>query len=299
MIDRSICFVLGAGASVPYGLPTGPGLKDLLVEQCARKNRPECSALLGAGFGHDELTEFVHGFRMSRQSSIDSFLASRPQFFGVGKAAIAATILTLEQSHRLHPSDPTDDWISHVWTHLQSPKQASFAMNRLSFVTFNYDRSVEQSLCDAYSNTYGVTWDVACARVEETIPIVHVHGSLGALPTSVRAGVPYDLPLEHADLKDVAAQITVLSEAHEDSSEVSSARALVAGAHRVVFLGCAYHRENMRRLGVGDKPLGAERIGSGYGLTEREADNLSRTWFVQINKNSLRNLDFLRADLTF
>jgi len=53
-----------------------------------------------------------------------------------------------------------------------------FAENRVSFVTFNYDRSVEQFLFTSLKNTFGRP-DGNTSQVLQKVPIVHLHGRLG------------------------------------------------------------------------------------------------------------------------
>jgi hypothetical protein len=50
--------------------------------------------------------------------------------------------------------------------------------NQVSFVTFNYDRTLEHFLCVRIANTYGIALPLAWESVKK-IPIVHVYGSLG------------------------------------------------------------------------------------------------------------------------
>lgn len=40
MITDPIVMVLGAGASIPYGFPSGTGLADDIIEECSRSDDP-------------------------------------------------------------------------------------------------------------------------------------------------------------------------------------------------------------------------------------------------------------------
>ena len=53
-----------------------------------------------------------------------------------------------------------------------------FGNNKLSIVTFNYDRSLEHYLLNSLMTLHGKTRD-ECAQALKKIPIVHVYGQLG------------------------------------------------------------------------------------------------------------------------
>ena len=54
--------------------------------------------------------------------------------------------------------------------------------NQVSFVTFNYDRTVEHFFFSAIINSHGRPGKEVRALMEKHIPIVHLHGRLGYLP---------------------------------------------------------------------------------------------------------------------
>ena len=64
----------------------------------------------------------------------------------IGKAAIAAVLIRCEKLANLQRpvGDDPDDWISRVWSSLQKTGKDDFGENKLSIVSFNYDRSLEE-----------------------------------------------------------------------------------------------------------------------------------------------------------
>ena len=101
MIKVPTVFVLGAGASMPYGLPSGA---DLRARICGATIEPERNGLGQQIMRCGELTvadvkKFGLAFSRSNIASIDAFLAMRPEYTNIGKVAIATTI-ALRQERR-------------------------------------------------------------------------------------------------------------------------------------------------------------------------------------------------------
>lgn len=143
MITKTTVLILGAGASIDYGFPLGRGLRDLV---CRVPGTAGASAITDAGYDPEELNEFVDILRHSGYTSVDWFLEDRPEFISIGKAAIAAALIPFENPDRLFPPDaPANHWYELLLNTMDSPR-GSFTENRLSIVTFNYDRSLEYYL---------------------------------------------------------------------------------------------------------------------------------------------------------
>lgn len=296
MIGQKTCLVLGAGASVPYGLPTGPVLRQMIIERAAKPNDKLQAVLQQAGFPRERVQEFVEAFAASRQPSVDTFLAHREDLSRVGKAAIAAALIHHENPvNLLQPPQEDDDWFQLLWLSLQSGGKDGFAENNLSVVTFNYDRSFQRLLVDAYRHSFGVMEQEAFERVFDAVPIVQVHGSLGLL--ALEPGRPgarnYSPTLERSTVQVAAEGIIVLSEGDSTSEEFSKARRFVRDAERIILLGCAYHQENMERIGL-RASHGITIQGSAYGLTDRERQLVQKSWGVATGDRSWRSRAFLR-----
>lgn len=101
MIKNAV-FVLGAGASCPYGFPTGKDLR----EQILSKYASDWKAYLSAKVRDNPLIsqeirlakEFEEKFRKSSTKSIDLFLARNPEYSRAGKRAIIFRILDAERA---------------------------------------------------------------------------------------------------------------------------------------------------------------------------------------------------------
>jgi hypothetical protein len=92
MFHKETVFVLGAGASAPYGFSTG---FDLLT-----KARERSAKYLATRLGYPpatDLTPFVDAIRENQHYSIDALLERRHDLLGFGKRLIAALILEEEK----------------------------------------------------------------------------------------------------------------------------------------------------------------------------------------------------------
>ena len=54
----------------------------------------------------------------------------------------------------------------------------AYENNRVAFVTFNYEQSLEYFLFNAIKNSYGLN-DDDTAKLVNVTPVIHLHGQLG------------------------------------------------------------------------------------------------------------------------
>jgi len=97
MITRPTVLVLGAGASVPYGFPTG---RELLIQITDDLNPRSGDTglrvtLRTLPFSDEYISEFREDLVDSNQPSVDAFIENRPSFTDIGKTSIA------KKTHRL------------------------------------------------------------------------------------------------------------------------------------------------------------------------------------------------------
>ena len=116
----------------------------------------------------------------SNVASIDAFLAKRTGFTTIGKLCIAAHLVIRERPDHVMNEANDDHWYRHLWNVLVAGTDdvQDLGRNKIKFVTFNYDRSLEYFLHTAAKYTYGVN-DDAAANALRRLEIRHVYGSLG------------------------------------------------------------------------------------------------------------------------
>ncbi|NUZ07616.1 hypothetical protein [Piscinibacter koreensis] len=286
MIKKNTVLVLGAGASHPYGLPLGSGLADNI--KALSGDAADALPIRGphaTGLGVD----FIRSFRRSNDRSIDAFLARRLDFEQIGTLAIAACLLPAERLDKLVDGEPAEDhWYRYLLDAMDGPWE-DLAANRISFVTFNYDRSLECFLTVALANRFGRS-EKEAAQLVKSFNIVHVYGSLGSLDPDAEDFVPYGgHPQNMLNSISMAGRgLRVIAQGRDDSKEFTEARALLADAEVLCFLGFGFDEMNLRRLGGpaaiqaggsvdSNRPMTTRRFAaSAYGLTPAEVSQATQ-----------------------
>lgn len=266
MIKKETVLVLGAGASMPYGFPSGQGLVDLICNVS-----PDIKRILEEIVKNDIklATNFIEDLKKADPDSIDDFLEHRPEFQEVGKAAIALILLPLENEHNLISKWMNDrlgnrkpqlgeHWYKHLFNLLRSPFE-DFGKNKLSIITFNYDRSLEHFLFSTLQKSYGKS-DKECAEKLNAIEIIHVYGQLSFLPWEAVGGEKVEFGAcgkkpddrEKRILAHHAMNfIKTMSEGFEEKDpDIAKARQLMAKAQNIFFLGFGFHPRNLEILGM-------------------------------------------------
>jgi hypothetical protein len=251
MIAKHTVLVLGAGASKPYGFPSGQELRDSVILQDHEIWRHETT--LSLGFSKDSYKAFIEDLSHSGFASVDAFLEESESSKGIGKAAIALQLLTAERrckSKLFPPVQPKDHWYETLWRHLRASSWSSFKNNPVSIVTFNYDRSLEHYLATIASRNYGVSFATAMRGVER-LPFLHVHGDLGA-NVSPEGAANFAEPLTQERYSAARKRIRIVHENKGQTRDFKHARKLIEEAERILFVGFGYNSKNMSKLGLSE-----------------------------------------------
>jgi hypothetical protein len=175
-------------------------------------------------------------------------------------------------------------------------------LGRVAFIVFNYDRCIEQFLMHAIMAVYKVPEEVA-AEIVSWVDIYHPYGTVGNLPWVTARRVNHEIigfgeaPTPQQLLKIIRGIKTFTEGTDDRISEIMAIRNQMERASRIVFLGFAYHKLNLRLL-LGDNPIIPEKnrrvFGTAYGMsasdTQLVGDVLGRT----LNAPSIA----IRNDLT-
>lgn len=183
MIRTPTVFVLGAGASAPYGYPLGDALT-ARIRELTNSNGGIWNALVAKFGAVGPVLSFHHALTKSEPRSIDDFLESNPQFLDIGKLSIAAALTVYGPPHQ-YPISSSLHWYRYLWQlmHAEAATSKEFRGNQVKVITYNYDTSFERYFrrCVAGMYTDIATDSTAERFVEDVLPVVHVHGSLGWL----------------------------------------------------------------------------------------------------------------------
>jgi hypothetical protein len=228
MITTPTVLVLGAGASCPYGFPTAKQLRNDICEAFANRDTPAVRLLGDNAAPAKTFLEFREAFWKSGTSSVDAFLEGRREFLPVGKLAIAYCLIAYENEKNLYdPPEPDQHWYLDLSERLNSSFD-EFENNKLSIITFNYDRSLEHYLFTSLLHWHGRSVD-DCIEKFAKLPIIHVYGQLGKIPYPQRGCHQY-LPLGE-DEKKVPGAVVAASQGitllHEKESELREVHDLI------------------------------------------------------------------------
>lgn len=257
MINKKTVFVLGAGASMPYGFPSGAELREMLcvpaTQDFSKRTVDWITPLTRIGISEKDSTRFAESFLKSGVTSIDSFLSRRSNEFGeIGKTAIAAILCAFEDPSVLHKTDNRDDWYGYLWNALINGvhKCDELGGNQVKFVSFNYDRSLEHFLLQSCMETFGVGHQEAVEALEP-LKIIHVYGQLGRLDQNHSSEArAYKISTRPMELSLASTGIKIIPEARDDAPEFIAAREFFSFAEQICFLGFGFDSLNVSRLNL-------------------------------------------------
>jgi len=303
MIVKPTVFVLGAGASVPYGFPTGPELADEVCrhfEDMAPPGHPfrdtEFSlALMGAFNDHGVsiplIQQFAPAFRLAGCDSLDEFVQppGNRRFLNLVKAAIITTLLRREEDGRLTDANKREaDWFRYLFKHLRTEDYGSFFANKVKVITFNFDRSFERRLFLTLRAYYGIGDDEA-TRLRGVIPVLHLHGKLGGEEWLGERRPESRAYTTAASTAQKLALLDAIKIVHEelDPRDIATAQTWLREAQVICFLGFGFHRLTLSRLGVDQKLPLATIFGTTKGLSGPELRRIKNDFGNRVD-NSLR-----------
>lgn len=295
MIDVPTLFILGAGASKPYGYPTGIELRSeiinnfssdlkILLDRSSLQNRPKDSI-------QREAQKFIENFSRSPVNSIDKYLALNPIFSSIGKIAITMCILKKEKtSNFLEKMDfrqSNEDWYRLIFNRmiatLKLPEDfKKFRDNKVAFITYNYDRSLEYFLYNGFYYTFWQNRDTLMIKMKEYVPfpIIHAYGQVNTLqtvdwPDSSNYGGDFDY---FQEIENLSKGIRVIGEKADDIK--AEVKKLISEYKRIFFLGFGYAIENLDALDLPmDNADDWDIYGTAKGLTKKEIDSVRSIFY--------------------
>ncbi len=291
MISIQTALVLGAGTSFPYDYPLGSQLIDDILNLGHEDPTEADKQWLELGIeDKDLISEFFASLKFSQRNSIDEFLEYRREFDYIGKIAIALTLIRRENDVQFFNVSPEDHWYRYLFNKMSTSFEG-FERNKISFITFNYDRSLEHFLFLSLKSAYGKT-DVECAQKLNLFPFVHVYGSLGPLPWQDPRGRPYGRGATPQQIISESSNILTFSEEATSHPRFKEAISFLSVAEQIVFLGFGYHDANLARLEL--HHISGKKLGSGFGLCKAEKEEIESKWGINIRDTTSVNQSFLR-----
>ena len=303
MINIDTVFILGAGASKPYGYPLGWELKDEIINKFKIYydeliNFNQSSQKPDFNIFHDShnsiMPKFIDALKKSNpDTSIDLFLSRNQEYADIVKLAIAMIILRSEVTgeFRKEGYKPDQDWYSYLFhrmsEHLPAPKDFDkYQYNKVKFITFNYDRSFDYYIYDRFINDFGRTRHIENSGSKFiTFPIIHLYGTLSKLPWQENFRYDYRKVNNNKEInnafydfdmiKYMSKNIRIIQERINDE-DIAKAKLLIESSKRIFFLGFGYADENLQVLGFPEIAIGKSVYGTVIGFTENEIGRVVR-----------------------
>lgn len=301
-------FVLGAGASYPYGFPIGDGLREDIIENIEKSlsdvtivTRKEAVALnqkfRDSGLTIDKFTE-VHAPIAQVPETVINF----------AKLGIGGCLTQSEYKSNFNEDSPKpdQDWyrllVQKIFDNVKTKNDFLKICADLTVVTFNYDRSFEFYVLQQMNAVFNSPELPRREFQQEPLPfpVIHVYGSLGSF-----AQLPYGTPRppNHGYLGD----FNLIGDNMRTDKTAEILNAIKRSA-RIFFLGFSYQHENMKSLGLGEKnmfrplitlsgagsstsvpEINAAVFGTALGFSGERIESVVRQYFPESAR--LRNID--------
>lgn len=278
MISKKTVLILGAGASSHLHYPIGSQLVDQIV------------SLNGAEIFKDiypvnRIKEFQ--LHLSRYGciSIDEFLEKNRDFVDIGKGFIGYCLNKYEVENNLFPPH-NPGWYQYLFSKMLTSSADQFADNKLTIITFNYDRSLEVYLHNTIKYRFNLS-DSESLSILKQLNIIHPHGILGEYPEipysqCLGGGIYSEKELEL--LNKITSSIKIIHEISDVENTFSSlefelCHKALEDAEKIYFLGFGFHEDNIRRFRFfsSDTLRGKEVYSTCKGFTElMEKNDLMR-----------------------
>jgi hypothetical protein len=305
MIIENTVFILGAGASKPYGFPTGYELNWEIIEKFSAKmiNIAEDFNRYSVDNMKKDIDFFINYLKDTPQTSIDLFLKRNPRFSILGKKAIILTLLDSEKESFVHftKKDVSENWYSSIFQHMiegldEPDSYKQFGDNKITFITFNYDRSLEYYLQFSLSKNFSEALQYGnkglINEVMSKINIYHVYGELGPSPWQSETGIsPSSLSrissLEYGNIKMESKYLDYLTEYIKTILERKPIQKgepifeALKNAKKIFFLGFGFGEENMEILkdAITNIPQYVQIYGTVMNMKQIKIDNIWNTYF--------------------
>ncbi|OHB59734.1 MAG: hypothetical protein A2167_07615 [Planctomycetes bacterium RBG_13_46_10] len=300
MLDKKkTVFVLGAGASCPYGYPSGAHLRSRICFSADHSHEDILSKAVGEG-RKPSIGDFKKTFEDSSTKSIDLFMVRNPKFEPIGKYIISFEIFKAEikslfreqakrtqdlynkkaeirgEAYFLMKDFQGDDWYSYLFDRLTEGIVAKddlpdFTDGRISFVTFNYDRSLEYFMYESFRNSFTEVPENKVIQCLKNLKILHLYGQVAPLKwQDSNEGVGYRPQISESLLRMVSSNIRTIYE-EKQNPELVEAQNLLKRADEIFFLGFGFAPENMDVLRLPELiPELCQVYGTAFGLIEEE-----------------------------
>ena len=222
-------------------------------------------------------------------------MAINREFQDIGKKAIALTILAAESVKKLREiMDKGDlDWYSYLFRRLTDDivnknDYIRLGENNVSFITFNYDRSLEHFLYESLSNYFN---RIPTEKIKEQLiklRIIHVFGQVAGLEwQDLPSKIKYGRDVNLIDIQGLVKNIRIIYD-EEKNPELKEAQGLIRKAEHIFFLGFGYAKVNLELLKIPEILNPQQNIyGTAYKLRPKEIEYIESIFSELVKKNEI------------
>jgi len=264
MLSKKTVFILGAGASKPYGFPTAIELSNevilnssQLIKSIMRKYEQteqiikDDENIFGQGF----LDKFKKAHN-SHPISIDEFLSKENNFSFYGLQLMIHYLMMCERESR---KQQKSDWIellidkvSKGVSFLVKDREIDKNFSKIKIITFNYERSFEHLLFKCLINKSYSENNVKHFLRLFSENIIHIYGSIGKILDSVsekniKSGFcQYGYCADDYELYRIIENIKIMyDERREFELKIKD---FIKDAEQIFFLGFGFDEFNIANL---------------------------------------------------
>lgn len=247
-----ITFILGAGASQHYGYPLGYDLKNKILGQLGPNGGAIYRELVAAGNEPEEILEFQKSLFRADYETIDQFIGAHgrnPHIQRLCKQSIVLSIAGCENETSLFNAGW--HWYKRLIDFFRQRPEV-LTSDSFSFVTFNYDRSLEHYLYETVNRGGG---NFSQNHLKEFFQdnFLHVHGSIGPLLWQATDGQvrtrDYGASIQAEDIRLLANNIITPD---EDSAVTDHWKNRLRSSDVILIVGFGYHPKNLSKIGFDD-----------------------------------------------
>jgi hypothetical protein len=270
-------FVVGAGGSHELGLPVGADLAQAISDLTHMefhfgrliKGDHRFFDVFRLHFqNNDELNRHLKACRQIHEGillaeSIDNYIdrIKNDAISFSGKLAIAYLILKAERESKLGNPEPNKapsiTSLQNCW-HLGFLKilcdgvsidRLGEIFNDIIIIDFNYDRCIPQFLRYAISRAYHIEIREV-EKLLDHLTIIRPYGDVGSLnPQNASSAVGFGTEVSGDRLLTISTGLKTFTEQIDDSILQASLTDAIGHASQIIFLGFAYHKQNLELLG--------------------------------------------------
>jgi len=288
--------ILGAGASMPYGFPSGNDLREYILKYfpskltdvtILRKSAGDmiCKKFNDSGLTIDKFTQ-IHSQHSTNAEDVVNF----------AKLSITDCLTQKEKESQFNENCllKGQDWyrafIQNIFGKIRTYDEFINYCKNLTVVTFNYDRSFEYYLLKQMDAVFTEMSSREFQNKQLPIEVIHVYGSLGDFNQ-----------LEYRTImvpsKGYSGFYNLIGDMNR-TDQTEKIYTKILDSDQLFFLGFSYLKDNMEALGLNDKhkfhwelrdnPKGgkinikeirAKVFGTALGFSDEKIDILNSEYF--------------------